>query len=189
MKRLIAVLGVATVGVGLLSVGSAMAKELVLRPKLVISVDQHACVPEIHPAGTLEGAPITARIGPKLPCGQRVSTNVLNRAYEKAYSGYAIENTSENVCERHRKIWLYLNGVPYGEPRELGEFHEYEAIWFGPSNNAESEFADGHYELVSPRVAFFPRVYKTNGPPQDEAKSYQAKVICERLTLDVGSFP
>ena len=107
-----------------------------------------------------------------IPAEQKCSVPESYRSLQNLLDGYAFEKTRENKMYARPAI-LYLHGEEI-QRRPLGNFN-----YFTHVNSP------GTYELVVPSVVFRAKVFKLHGPPQDEANSYWAKIICERLTYSL----
>jgi hypothetical protein len=188
LKRL-TVCVIAAVSVGILCGGTASASELIVRPRL--QVNTLDCVS----AGSFgQDNQLQAYVENEgMPCGRvYVPRKRLEALLFRAWGGYYPEKEKEQKCSYHRSVLLYLNGSPF-ETREFGDFRANGAL-FSPwkqidPTNAEFQevWPPGKYELRSAGFSYHAKVYKLNGPPQGEAKSYPAKIVCEKLTLDLGS--
>jgi hypothetical protein len=160
-----------------LIVGSASAKELVLR-------GEYHLLPDRCKSQAGEQIAIVDLFAVKYKCGSPGTA-----AAVAPMQGYWLEKLKQNKCERDRRANLYIGGSYY-ETREFNEFH-INGAEFSPSKTpgttGDEPWPAGDAEVIAPRIVFHAKVFKDNGESQSKAKSYGAKVVCEKLSLDLGS--
>ncbi len=181
MKRFTLALLLFAAGLGLLA-GTASAKGLVVRAQLKLGT--YKC--QRPGAGDNQ---FEVEIYPS-DYAYHCQTAVAFRWH--SWHGYIPEELfNGSKCVDHRKVNLLRDGKFY-ETRELGEFQGHAALmspWVNPrpSPSELGTWPTGNYEAIAPGFAYHARVFKDNGEEQDQAKSYPAKIVCEKLTLDLGS--
>jgi hypothetical protein len=180
LKRLTAVVVCAAASLGLLT-GTASAKELVVRAQ--VKLGTYKC----ERPGTENQFEVEV-----FPSAYKYHCQAAINFHWHSWHGYIPEELfNDSKCVNNRKVDLYLNGEFY-ETRKLGEFQGYAALmspWVNPAGPAPEEgtWPAGQYEVIAPGLAYRAKVFKDNGEDQSEAKSYPAKIVCEKLTLDFGS--
>jgi hypothetical protein len=167
LKRLV-IMSLATVSIGILLVGSASAKELVLRPQLKIVPDTwiYSCASPLLEQIAVEPIPSNTRCNGTTPA-----------SYSGPFQGYYL--TSYNYpCIRNRPVSVDVDGKTV-ETHKFGEFQGQGALFHPPTS---AGWPPGELELVSPQVTFRTKVVKG----EHGKERFPAKIVCAPLTLKLG---
>jgi hypothetical protein len=169
-------------------VAQATASELVLEPILKIRIFNDTVVSDSnHPHPYLPsksegcgnangevGEFIVELIPAAAKCWQVDNGNT----YAQLLDGWLPEKTSiDQLLLVDRPVVLYQGGKVV-ERSELGNFQAAGAHF-------SRVYTPGTYELVVPSSTIKEKVFRAKGPPQDEAKSYWAKIILPKVTYQL----
>ena len=166
----------------------ASASELVLEPKLKIRIfndtvfsnsnHPHPYLPSRSEgcgnADSKVGEFIVELIPAAAKCWQVDNGNT----YAQLLDGWAPEKTPiDQLLLVERPVILY-RGHKVVERSELGDFQAAGAQF-------SRVYTPGTYELVVPSTTIKEKVFRAKGPPQDEAKSYWAKIVLGKVTYQL----